>query len=154
MDENKNEARSVREEMFREQTFWKRNFLWSVLLIVAVLVFSLFRGSGLSVAPAASELMLTLHDGSAVAIPYGQITEAELLEQPEFGTMLEGKDDLRGKSGHWEHPEWGTYTLCVYRSSDKVVRLVAGGQIYAVSLASAADTEQLYGIILEKSPAN
>ena len=154
MDENKNEARSVREEMSREQTYWKRNFLWSVLLIVAVLVFSLFRGSGLSVAPSASELMLTLHDGTAVVIPYEQITEAELLEQPEFGTMLEGKDDLRGKSGSWEHPEWGTYTLCVYRSSDKVVRLVAGERIYTVSLASAADTEQLYGIILEKSPAD
>jgi len=137
--------------MSREQRFWKRNNLWTVLLLAAVLIFSLFSGPGLSVVPGASELKLTMHDGNTTVISYDSITDVELLEQPDYGTKLAGKEDNRGKSGSWEHSEWGVYTLCVYSSSDSAVRIVAGDLSYVVSLGSSDETAQLYGIILEKS---
>ena len=151
MDENKT-SRSVAEEMKREQKYWKRNNLWALLVIAAILIYSLLSGPSLSVAAGASEITLTLHGGERVSVAYNSITKAELLENPEYGELIHGKDTRTGKSGTWEHPEWGTYTLCVYAASANAVRIEANEEIFVFNLASAADTQQLYDTILELSP--
>lgn len=153
MQEYKKQTRTVQEELARERKFWKQNQLWAILL-AAVVLFSLIGGSGFSVAPGPAQLMLTMHDGGTVTIAYDSITQAQLLEEVQYGTLVEGKDGRNGKSGTWEHPEWGSYTLCVYASCDMAVRVVAEGRCYVVNLSSVAETEQLYQIILDKLPAS
>jgi len=153
MQAHKQQTRTVQEELAREQKFWKRNQLWT-LLVAAVLLFSLIGGSRLSVAPGSAELILTMHDGETSAVAYDSITAAELLENPQYGTPVDGKDNRNGKSGTWEHPQWGTYTLCVYASCDRAVRIMVGQTCYVVNLGSPAETEQLYQIILDKIPAS
>ena len=135
--------------MVRERKFWKQNQLWT-LLVAAVILFNLLGNSGVSVATGAENLTLTMHDGESVAVAYSSITEAELLEKAGYGTALEGKETKTGKSGTWEHPQWGSYTLCVYASSELAVRLTTEEGCYVVNLGSDEETRQLYQIIQEK----
>ena len=150
MDDEKR-SRSVAEEMKREQTFWKRNNLWALLLFCAVLIYSFLSGPGLSVVPGATEVKLTLHDDNTVTIPYDSITAAELVDNAEYGEMLNGKEAKNGKSGTWVHSEWGNYTLCVYTASLKAVRIESGEKIYLISMGSDTDTYQLYQTVLDNS---
>ncbi len=154
MQEQKKQARSVQEEMARERKFWKQNQLWALLLFGAVILWGLLGSSGVSVATGPEALTLTMHDGTATAIAYDQITEVQLLEQPEYGKMTEGTDNKSGKSGTWESSDLGEYTLCVYASSDPAIRILTGEACYVVNLASDAETWQLYEILLDKIPAS
>lgn len=149
MQEYKKRTRTVQEEMVRERKYWKQNQLWA-LVLAAVVLFSLIGGSGLSVAPGSTELLLTFQDGETAVVTYDGITAVELLEHPQYGTMVEGKDTRSGKSGTWEHPEWGNYTLCVYGSCDSAVRILTEDRCYVVNLSSETETEQLYQILQDK----
>lgn len=153
MQENRKRARTVQEEASRERKFWKQNQLWSVLLAVVVL-FGMMGRTGLSVAPGPAELLLTMEDGSTETIAYGSIVAAELLENADYGTAAEGKDSRAGKSGTWEHPDWGSYTLCTYASCDRVVRITTEDRCYVVNLPSEEETDQLYQLIQDRMPAS
>ncbi len=154
MEEHKKQTRTVGEEMARERKFWRQNQLWALLLFGAVILFSFFGGSGLSVVPGPEKLTLTMHDGQTATVAYDRITEVQLLENHFYGNILEGTDDRAGKSGTWEHADWGTYTLCVYASCDPAVRVLAGEDCYVVNLPSDAETRQLCQILLDKAPAS
>jgi hypothetical protein len=151
MEQFQNPVRTVEEEMSREQKFWKRNQLWTVLVAMVVL-FGLLGGNSLSVAPGAEELTLIMHDDSAQTIRYDAIAELELLEDADYGVMHQGKDTRQGKSGTWEHPDWGSYTLCTYASCDRVVRITTEDRCYVVNLPSEEETDQLYQLIQDKMP--
>ena len=154
MQENRKEVRTVQEEMVRERKYWKRNQVWALILAAAVVLFGLLGGSGVSVAPGADALTMTMHDGTTESVASGDMTAAELLEEPDYGTVLEGKDTRAGKSGTWEHPQWGSYTLCTYASCTQAVRITAGDGCYVVNLPSEAETLQLYTLLQEKLPAS
>ena len=143
METFKNPARTVEEEMSREQKFWKKNHLWTLLVLAGVVLWSLISGPGLSVAPGSDVLTLTDHNGKALSLDYSSITEVQLLEDVEYGTLLEGADQRSGKSGTWEHSQWGRYTLCVYASCPSAVRILTEDGCYVVNLASEGDTQQL-----------
>lgn len=152
MQENRKQARTFQEEIARDRKYWKQNQLWA-LVLAAVVLLNLLGGSSLSVAPGPEELTLTMHDGQVCTIPYSAITEVQLLEDPQYGTMTQGKETRQGSSGTWEHPQWGSYTLCAYASSSSAVRILAEGKCYVTNLSSLAETQQLYQIIQEKSAA-
>lgn len=151
MQENKKQVRTVQEEMARERKYWKQNQVWA-LVLAAVVLLNLLGGSGFSVAPGPDALTLTMYDGMICEIPYSTITKIQLLDEPQYGTMIEGEQTRRGASGTWEHPEWGRYTLCVYSSGSYGVRIQADGQYYLVNLSSSVETQQLYQIIQDKMP--
>ena len=153
MEKHEKKTRTVQEEMAREQKFWKQNQLWSILLAVVVL-FGMFGRSGVSVAPSAEALMLSMHDGSTAAVDYDDILSAELLESPDFGTIVQGKETRTGKSGTWQHPQWGSYILCVYNSCSSAVMVKTQAHCYVVNLASPEETRQLCQLILDKLPAS
>ena len=153
MQENRRKERTFQEEVARERKYWKQNRIWTLVLAAAIVLSVLF-GPGFSVAPGPEELTLTMHDGEVCTIAYSSITQARLLDENEYGTMVEGEQTRQGKSGTWEHPEWGKYTLCTYSSSDCVVWILAEGECYVVNLSSPEETQQLYQIIQEKSPVS
>lgn len=154
MEKMNHSAKTLQEELARDQKYWKKNLLWTLLLLAGVVLWSFLSGPGLSVVPGAAELTLTTHEGQSVAVAYSSITEAELLEAPAFGTVLEGTDGKDGKSGVWEHPQWGRYTLCVYNSCPDALRILTEDDCYVVNLASRQETDQLYQLIQDKMPAS
>ena len=153
MQENRKQERTVQEEMARERKYWKQNQVWA-LVLAAVLLLNLLGGSGLSVATGPAELTLTMHDGEICTVPYSSITQVRLLEEPQYGTVIQGTETRQGKSGTWEHPEWGAYTLCTYSSSSCAVWILAEGKCYVANLSSPMETRQLYEILQEKSPVS
>ena len=153
MEKFKNTTRTVEEELSRERKFWKQNQLWSIVL-AAVVLFGLLGKSGISVAPGPEELMLTMHDGSTQVVEYDTITQVELLENAGYGTLENGKETRTGRSGTWEHPEWGSYTLCTYASCDQAVRITTATHSYVVNLPSVEETQQLFRLIQDKIPAS
>ena len=153
MQENRKQVRTVQEEMARERKYWKQNQVWA-LVLAAVVLLNLLGGSGVSIAPGPESLTLTMHDGSAVVVEYDTVTSVQLLEKPDCGTVAEGKETRTGRSGTWEHPEWGSYTLCAYASCDRVVRITTEAGSYVMNLASEEETHQLYQLIQDKMPAS
>lgn len=153
MVENRKQTRTVAEEMVRERKFWRQNQIWSIVLTVVV-IFGMLGRSGVSVAPGAGELMLTMHDGSTAVVKYDDILSAELLDSPDYGVAADGKETRTGKSGTWEHPQWGSYTLCVYGSCKLAVRMETKESTFVANLPSEEETRQLYQIVLEKSPVS
>lgn len=152
MNPVKNSTRTMEEEMSKVQKYWKKNALWTALLLAGVFLWSFLTGPGLSVAPGALALTLTAHDGSVTKVDYSTVTEVQWLEEPEYGTAVAGTDQKNGKSGTWEHPQWGIYTLCVYDSCTGAVKIQTDAGCYVVNLASAEETAQLYQLIQDKMP--
>ena len=153
MEQVNHTNRTVQEELSRERKFWRRNQICTAILVVVVL-FGLLGGSSISVAPGTDALTLIFLDDTAQTVRYSSITELELLEEADYGVMQDGKDTRQGKSGTWENPQWGSYTLCVYASSAKAVRITTDTGCYVVNLASDGETEQLYQILQERMPAS
>lgn len=154
METSKNTARTVEEAMGRERKFWKQNQLWTILLAAAVILLGLLRGPSLSVAPGAAELMLTMHDGSTQTLEYSTIQSLQLLEDGNYGTPLEGTENRTGRSGTWNHPQWGNYTICAYASCSQAVRITTESHCYVVNLPSESETQQLYQLLQDKMPAS
>ena len=153
MEQFKNPARTMEEEMSRERKFWKRNQICTAIVVVVIL-FGLLGGNSHSVAPGADLLTLTMHDDRAVTVSYSEITEAELLEDVQYGTVLEGRETRQGRSGTWETSQWGSYTLCVYNSCPDAICIETQEGSYVVNLASEGETRQLYQLIQDKMPAS
>ena len=153
MEQFKNSTRTVEEELSRERKFWRRNQICTTIL-VAVVLFGILGRNSLSVAPGSEELTLMMHDGTAQTLDYSAVTDLELLEDVNFGVMYQGKDTRQGKSGTWEHPQWGSYTLCAYASSGSAIRIATDNGCYVVNLASDAETRQLYQLLQDKMPAS
>lgn len=154
MEKYKNSAKTLEEELVRDRKFWKQNQLWSLLLFGAVILFSLLGGSGVSVAPGSRELTMTMQDDSTAIVAYDSIATAELLENADYGTMEAGTDARAGKSGTWEHPQWGSYTLCVYGSCSSAVRITTESGCFVVNLPSEEETRQLYQLIQDHLAAS
>ena len=154
MKNMKSTTRTMEEEVSKVQKYWKKNALWTTLLLAGVFLWSFFTGPGLSVAPGALALTLTAHDGSVAKVDYSTITEVQWLEELECGTVVAGTERKDGKSGTWEHPQWGTYCLCVYDSCASAVRIETQTGSYVVNLASGEETAQLYQLIQDKMPAS
>ena len=152
MQENR-KSRTVQEEMVRERKYWKQNQIWA-LVLAAVVILNLLGGSGISVAPGGEELLLTMHDGSTMAVKYDTVLAAELLEHTDYGTAGEGKETRTGKSGIWEHADWGSYTLCVYASCESAVKITTDAGLCVVNLPSREETRQLYQLLQDKIPAS
>lgn len=153
MEKSKNSARTVQEELSRERKYWRQNLIWTALLALLVF-FGMLGTASPSVAPGAAGLTLTMHDGSTDTVDYSAIVSAVLSENTDYGTVIEGKDTRTGKSGSWEHPEWGNYTCCTYASCPLTVRISVETHTYVINLPSEAETRQLYQMIQDKLPAS
>jgi len=133
----------LQEELVRQRKYWRKNHIWTVLILVAVFLYTMLTGPAISVTPGPEALKLDMPNQSVV-LPYDAITDCELIEQPDFGTCVEGKDARKYQCGRWENEAWGTYTLCVYTSSKECIVIKTDTEIYVVNMASDSDTEQMF----------
>ena len=153
MEQLKNSTRTVEEELSRERKFWRRNQICTVIVVIVVLV-GLLGGSSISVAPQATALTMTMHDGSTEVLNYADIVSADPLEYMDYGTLSAGKETRQGRSGIWDHPQWGSYTLCAYASCESAIFIQTEDRCYVVNLPSREETYQLYQLLQDKIPAS
>ena len=99
---------TVQEAERRGTDMWKRNMLWTVLILVAFIVYTAVRGSStFAVALTEAEVQITYPNKSVTSLPYGEITAVSLLKDADFGECVSGTQQGSGWYGQWHSSEWG-----------------------------------------------
>jgi len=129
--------------MKRTRTMWRSNLLITLALVAAAILFMLLRGGGMRLELLNDTLRITAPDGSVTRINYYDIASAEAVENPDYGTCIEGEARASCWYGTWESDAWGRYRLCVDPRVPACVLIDTAVGRYALNQSSARDTELL-----------
>lgn len=83
--------------------------------------------------------------GYTMNIPYEMIEALELVDMPEKGNVISGKDDLVVRFGDWENDTWGQYSVCA--DLDVTVCIAAhlnDGRTFVFSRKSNQETTEIF----------
>ena len=126
--------------------FWISWAVWAVV----ILILSRFMGSEkvVGVTVESDGLSFETDSGYASQLKWDEIQSLELRESLSYGTLVEGADDGREKSGIWNSEEFGEYELF---SNAKLNRCIVcrreNGQVIAFNFESEESTKSLYDAI-------
>ena len=83
--------------------------------------------------------------GYTMNIPYEMIETMELVDMPDGGSVICGKDDLVVRYGNWENEAWGEYFICADLDATKcIVAHLDDGRIFVFSRKSNTETETIF----------
>ncbi|MEA4964981.1 MAG: hypothetical protein VB055_04035 [Oscillospiraceae bacterium] len=134
-----------------QKKYWKKNYIWTALVLVAAAVYFIFSSPGVSLAYGETELQVTAPDRVVTVVPYADLTEVMFAEDPDYGSAVQGGEKSGCHFGTWENSAWGTYYLCVYQNTDCcIILMLQSGATVVINASSRTDTETLYEGILEK----
>lgn len=89
--EKKSRQPDLQQESDRQNRYWKKNYLWTLLVLAVVVAIGLFQGaSGFTVAPGDDALVITMPEGEAVVVPYEDVESVTMEEAPDYGECLQG----------------------------------------------------------------
>ena len=126
--------------------FWISWAVWAVV----ILILSRFMGSErvVGVTVESDGLSFETDSGYASQLKWDEIQSLELRESLSYGTLVEGVDGSREKSGIWNSEEFGEYELF---SNAKLNRCIVcrreTGQVIAFNFESEESTKSLYDAI-------
>jgi len=76
-------------------------------------------------------------------IPYDMVDEIRLIEMPEAGKALSGRDDPTWRIGHWENDTWGEYFICADLDADVCIEvLLDDSRIFVFSRRNNEETKK------------
>lgn len=129
--------------------------IYIIMGIAVFAVLSIFMKPIRTTSCAAEEgsLSVTGRSGYALSIRYDEITDIEYRAEMDYGTLVDGVDDGKEKSGLWENDELGQYRLCVNTKVTPCIVLRTDGEIMAINFESEASTLALYDALLEQMDA-
>lgn len=128
----------------------KKHFIFPLLLVAAVLIYSL-SGNSIGIQLDFGEDTLTV---SAMdqdwPIPYNSIASLELVTLPDLGTMTEGTEKRTLQCGTWQNETWGEYSLCVDpRIIQGLVITQNDGSVFLLNYESDESTAALWEMFTE-----
>lgn len=83
--------------------------------------------------------------GYAMNIPYEMIESMELVDMPDQGEIISGKDDLVVRFGNWKNEAWGEYFICADLDATKcIVAHLNDGRIFVFSRKSNKETTEIF----------
>lgn len=125
---------------------------WVVWLAVILILARTMKGEksvGVTVEP--DGLSFETDSGYASQLKWDEIQSLELKENISYGTLVDGVDSSKEKSGTWSSEEFGEYELF---SNAKLQRCIVcrreSGQVIAFNFESEESTKSLYDAILEE----
>lgn len=133
----------------------ERNKYWiSLGLWVAfIVILSGFIGNKQGVALSIQEdgLYFTTESGRTAELKWTDMQSVEIKADFPYGTLVEGTDDGKEKSGKWVNEEYGEYELYANASlSDCIVCRTVQNRIVAFNYESETSTHSLYDAIMQK----
>lgn len=132
----------------------KRASLWRNLLIWVVVIacLAMFMQPRRTVRSEAFEDGLTVESesGYVIDIAYEDVTAIELREDFDYGTLIDGVDEKKEKSGVWENEELGQYRLCVNAGIPSCIILHTESGSLVINYESDRSTQSLYEAMLEQ----
>ena len=131
----------------------KGKLIGTIVLWIAVFaVLSIFMKPTKTTSAAAQEgqLQITGKSGYTLSVVYDELETVEYREQMDYGTVVDGVDEGKEKSGIWENGELGQYRLCVNTKVKPCIVLRTKEQTMVVNFESESSTQALYNAILEQ----
>lgn len=146
--EKRDHQPDLEEESKRQQKYWKKNYIWTIAVVVVVLIIGLFRGNGPVLTPGEDQLTVQ-QDGYVITVGYADVTSLSLLYGCDYGNCLDGTSAGRYYYGRWENETWGEYDLCVDSKVDccLVIGIATGTTV--LNYNSEKETEQLYELLCQ-----
>ena len=122
----------------------QKNLIFIVLILVAVLFYTLSGGSvGVSLDFQEDALILSGADLDW-NIPYAEIQSLELIQLSDMGNVVDGIEKRTLHCGLWKNEQWNEYTLCINPKLDRGIVLgMADGEIIVFNYESNQSTEEL-----------
>jgi len=134
----------------------QRSWMISAVIIIAVALFMGFgRGKG-AVDFSSSDESISLSAGEegqkyTLTVRYDETKSFTFVEDLDLGTMVEGQDTDKYKTGTWENDSYGTYLLCANGDVKcYVVAEMTDGTYKVFNYESADTTENLAPALQEE----
>ena len=129
-----------------------KTVIYIVVWIAVLAVLSLFMKPAKITSCAAQQgnILVTGRSGYELPITYEEVTTIEYREELDYGTLIDGVDDGKEKSGQWENDELGQYLLCVNAKVKPCIILHTSEQIMVINYESQQSTQALYDALLEQ----
>lgn len=126
-----------------------KNFVWIVVVIAAFSIFSITRGGTYTYLDFGEEaLTVSAPENYTYIINYDDITDLELVDEFDPGTMLSGGETRKYRWGSWKNDAWGEYVLCSSKRIDNALLVTnANGTTLALNYESEKTTEALLGLL-------
>lgn len=122
--------------------------LW--VTVIAVLSFFMKPVKNTSCVAEAERLLITGRSGYELPIVYEEVARIEYRGELDYGSLLDGVDDGKEKSGRWENGEFGQYLLCVNAKVKPCIVLHTAEHTIVINFESQPSTEALYDALVEQ----
>ena len=96
------------------------------------------------------KLLMIGRSGYELPIIYEKVTIIEYRGEISYGTLVDGVDDGKEKSGQWENDEFGQYLLCVNAKVKSGIVLHIEEQTMIINYESEKSTRALYDALVEQ----
>lgn len=81
----------------------------------------------------------------ALNIPYDMVDSIELVQMPDPGEILDGRDDMSIRYGTWTNEVWGEYTVCADLSASNAIAVhLNDGRVFVFSRKSNEETQSIF----------
>lgn len=124
------------------------NLLIILAIMIAISTVSFFRSeNAVNFDWTENQVQITDPSGAVFTVVYEDVTALELLDQPDYGTCVTGKETSSWIYGTWENSVWGTYRLCASTGSALSIVIYTAEERYVISYESDTITSALYDSI-------
>lgn len=129
--------------------FWQsistKDFGFGVILFALVIAVSILQPSNKIIAEFDEDAVDIKSSKFAMNIPYDMVADLELMEKPDMGQPLTGRDDMILQTGQWKNDIWGEYYACVEIATDNCIVIhLTDGQTFVVSRRDNAETQKVF----------
>ena len=129
--------------------FWQsistKDFGFGVILFALVIAVSILQPSNKIIAEFDEDAVDIKSSKFAMNIPYDMVADLELMEKPDMGQPLAGRDDMILQTGQWRNDTWGEYYACVEIATDNCIVIhLTDGQIFVISRRDNAETQKVF----------
>lgn len=96
-------------------------------------------------------LSFAAESGYTSSLKWDEVKNVELRSEVDYGTLVDGSDTSKEKSGRWTNDEFGEYELFVSpKISTCIVCTLQSDRTIVLNYESEESTESFYQAILEK----
>lgn len=136
-------------ELRRRKTKYT-NLLIILAIMIVISVFSLIHSENAVDFHWTEDLLqITDPNGNSYSIIYSDVVALELLERPNYGACVTGRETSSWLYGTWENDQWGSYTLCASSGTSMCIVIRTDEGIFVLSYESDEITSALYESLSE-----
>ena len=129
--------------------FWQsistKDFGFGIILFSLVIAVSILQPSNKIIAKFGDTSVDIKSAKFAMNIPYDMVADLELVDKPDMGQPVDGRDDMILQTGLWENDAWGEYYACVEIVTDNCIVIhLNDSRIFVISRRDNEETKAVF----------